>query len=396
MQSIFLVAIGTLPFFYFHVWQEIDGSGPLLSIDMGADSTVQINANPQSPIPNDVKFPEIPELIKQLGSPDFSTREKAYRRIVQMPEAYVHLLPALYDKDSERRARAERAVDELFPKTSQRWFRNLLDDIEKTKQPIPLDLLVEIIVRNSSRMQEQDWDRVFNAIAVIQENALQGVKRKPMVRNPRDRIPFKDDGSTTIGLRLSGNSLALDQLYLGFAATKNELRLGHCHGGIVLTNGTAAGRIVGRSFLFANGADMCEMITDSLVFIDGDLRCVPVRDSVVVLSGRLKEKEFVRESVIIENSKEIPLFSFRSIGLEVSPKDKMIRVDRIVPGSVCERAGFVPGDVILHDGTLRELERAVCSAIGRHLFLMLQVRRGADLKEVTISFVLRPANVIAP
>src|SRR5262245_29241845 len=91
---------------------------------------------------------EIEKLVNDLGDKDFRIRDQASKHLSQIPRALIALRRFSQDKDLERRKRAAALVEDL----TQKNFRRLFDDTVSQKHNVKIDLLIELVTQNDSRM----------------------------------------------------------------------------------------------------------------------------------------------------------------------------------------------------------------------------------------------------
>ena len=351
---------------------------------------------------------EVEALVKQLGDNSFAIRDQASRRLEQTPGALAQLRPFLKHDVLEVRRR----VSELVEKLSAKNFKSLLREIVERKQDVPLDLLIDVVVENRERMDEDDWKGVLNAIACVRTNLLPDPKAKTRVPDPKDgfmqfplvRGESLERSDRPFRKKVVGSSIRATHLTLSVAITSSSYEPSNPLKSIVLANGgilmfacssclvfsneDIKGQTLNNSMVIARGSvDVTRLTADnhivkSLVFSGGDINCDQLVDSTAIAAGRVKANRVTRSAVFEQGAKaaRVSYFSMKAVGLTLAAEGKAFRVEKVLDGSRASKCGFRVGDVlIIHAPSgLAELDTVIRRLVAKETEPALPLRRNGE------------------
>jgi hypothetical protein len=360
--------------------------------------------------------PTIDQLIEQLGSDAFKTREEASRKLLALGK---EALPALRKAqkssiDLETRRRAEQIADEISARLEEQALQELL----RKANDVGIDRLIDLMATRKDFVRDEHWGLVYQTAQSLAGHASK-------LGNRNWKVPELDyKNFETVRHWAPINSTRNKILVDGFR--NNVTTMDGC---LVVSSGSI-GYItsVANSVLFING-DMkgCTGISNCAIFCNGEVGYVTsIDNSVVLATGGFKgsttadDNFFQVKSVgrhttshgnVYLNLKEIQatqseanlfpqdakgplqllkLFDPARIGVEFTLEGEQVKISKVSDGKPFARAGLRAGDVVL------EADRAeVESAADFAHFLrrrapgkaaVLKILRGDKTLEITVAF----------
>jgi hypothetical protein len=358
---------------------------------------------------------EVESLVKQLGDNNFAIRDQASRRLEQTPGALAQLRPYLKHDVLEVRRR----VAELVEKLSAKNFKSLLREIVERKQDAPLDLLIDLVVENRERMDEDDWKGVLNAIACVRSNLLPDPKAKTWVPNPKEgflefplvraeslgrfdrpfrkkivggRIETQNQFTSTL-IITSGSFEPSEVLLKCIVLANGSILMFRSSSGLVFSNEDIKCQGLINSMVIAKGSVDATRLTDntifqSVVFSGGDINCDHLCDSTAIARGRVNAKRVTRSAVFEQSAKSarVSYFSMKAVGLTLLADGKAFRVEKVVAGSRASKCGFRIDDLLIVNAPsgLGELDTVIRRLVAKEAEPVLPLRRNGESTHVIL------------
>jgi hypothetical protein len=271
-------------------------------------------------------------------------------------------------------------------------------------------LLIDVVVENRERMDEDDWKGVLNAIACVRTNLSKNTPTKilaadpidafpkfPLVRGESlsnlDRSPFKKKvvgsrigyvGDFTSSVVITSGSFECGGFYRSVVLANGGILMDHAPGGaLVFGNEDITCENIASSLVIAKGrVKVKRRIALSLVFSDDDIECDDLIFSTVIAKGSVHTKKDTKNIILEKSAKSaaVSYFSLKSVGLTLAADGKAFRVEKVAAGSRASKCGFRAGDLLTIDASsgLAGLDTIVRRSVAKETEPALPVRRNGE------------------
>jgi hypothetical protein len=367
---------------------------------------------------------EIDELVRQLGSEDFATREEATRRLMTREDAVPALRKALRSPDQEVARRAAKVLEALHHKEDKR----VLARLQELGRNGEADQAAELLVRRQNWEDEEAAWQVMTALAGkvvdLSQNEFGANGRVPSVEHlpAGDFRRWADEMHAEV--QTTGR-VALDRKkarLAGFVVRAADISVVDSIGSSLLVAAgslrapaaTDQSQLIGTSVIIAGGSvevhhiSGCVIVSDGdvtardgifecVILARGDVRCPGfVRNSRIVTSGSVHlAQEKNANGMKVKEKEGTPLgfvkfFDPARAGVTVSQAEGGVRVTAVKEGRPFARGGLQPDDLILAlDGTAVEgpesFRRLLRTALAEGGNMVLKVRRAARTLDIRVA-----------
>jgi hypothetical protein len=385
---------------------------------------------------------DVSALVRQLGSEDFREREAASDQLAALPvaEAPPELLAARRSPDPEVRDRADRAVKAIRAAAA---LRPLARD-ERFAVRGRVDLYIASTAALTGKpADERIWRPAFGLVARVVAAADMKDRRPRSAPAPGETFAAYRTRQLLYFVRTDGtyrhptDPPPGDCIVPPAAVQAARVDCEGALGGLIVSRGSAAGRVIYDSVVLANGDVTAKGVAKSVVVCDGDVTADDIANSLIIARGRIDVRrptgctliaggritvgefpaimsepinptcdpllvpalvrDFLvrrdREWVTLLERNSYPLgfitfFELARIGLEVR-SGCAVAVSAVTAGSACEKAGLRVGDVVLDVGGTRPadaegLRRALRDALAVG-DATVRVRRGTQVIAVILA-----------
>lgn len=217
---------------------------------------------------------QVAELIRQLGSDDFSTRDRASRELAKLDQVPDALRTAIGSADPEVARRAEAAVSLITARNEERDLQAMVRNLDK----VELDRFVRRMVSDERFAGDKQWDivQMLARRAAARADELGGRKYGGPVFEART-LPFADLAVERVfrGKRVlvKDPSIPMATVQNCFVLAIGETpRINGLTNSIVIVDGDFSGSsIISNSLLIVRGnVGLCNTIRNSIILATGN------------------------------------------------------------------------------------------------------------------------------
>jgi hypothetical protein len=211
------------------------------------------------------------QLVEQLKSDDYQTREKATRELSKLEEVPDELRTATKSDDLEQRRRAESAVGAITARAEDKAFKAMVADLQK----VEVDRFVSRMVTDADFAGDKQWE-------VVQTLTKALTKRANELSDKKFPVPDMDMKSLPQQTNAAG-------------------KIAHKGKRILLSDPKAAMvSVSGCVILSAGPTPRMTGINDSIVIVDGDFQgATSVDNCLLIVRGNVGPITGVSGSIIL-------------------------------------------------------------------------------------------------
>lgn len=205
--------------------------------------------------PQAAKYDEaaIAQLVDQLNSSDFRTRENAVLELSKLDEVPKALAEAAKNKPLEGTRRAQLAIAAITARQEERAYKTIVDD----PREVPLNRFIHRMVTDKKFVGDKQWEVLERIAKASTKKANELADRKfPIPESPKNRVLFRNEGRE-----------------------QNITDM------VLLCGGTMP---------------RCLVVSKSILFIDGDFTgALTINNSLLIVRGNVNGTQFIRNSIIL-------------------------------------------------------------------------------------------------
>jgi len=330
----------------------------------------------------------VQELIRQLASEDFDTREAAATELGKRSDAFVPLHCALRSPDAEVVKRAQATIDQLKPAYRKQALKRFRETLVRGE----VDLFVDRFVHLREDLSADDW--AF--LPVFAEKVRFLACEKNVISIPALNFPFQEYPSILTDVSRSDMRL-FGQYRIAADKVSVESDLATTFSSVIACRGPVSSNwSLQQNVIFANGNVSTKSnhtfssIKQCIIICDGDIETCGATNSVLIASGAVKIRGASPNCVIIQKEanplKCIKRFEVSSVGIDVKEAKPGVEVLGVVDGKPFAAAGLVKGDRVLEVqgakiNTAEEFRRVVRRYCVDDVITRVKIRRdGVDLE----------------
>ncbi len=337
------------------------------------------------------------ELVRRLASPSEQEWQEARRQLLLLESEPPELLRATESSDPLQRERAANVLSKMAQSRADR----VMNRAERYVNSGQIDLLVA-----NSQMwtlatgEERLWMPAFElSERIAAKGKLQwplggkkasGVKGFVTWTDPtfvRTDEPFRPQARIGKGNRIPCHSVGIiapeiespNSIYKAFLVSRGIVRTrDNISQSVVIANGDVAGYTVTNAIIIADGDITITLATDTILIARGKINTAAATGSHLSVGETIKFRYpgmSPGDPNLGNTAKEsetkhlgfLTFFELSRVGLEVTAKDKSLRIAKLTDGSPLRKAGVAVDDVIAKANgvfvtTAEELRRALRDA----------------------------------
>jgi hypothetical protein len=253
------------------------------------------------------------QLVNQLGSDDFETRENASKRLLELDET---ALPALKDgaksTDAEVRQKAEELAATITARVEERAIQKMFAEIDRGG----LERFIDRMAKDKDFATEEHWQQVRTIAMAIEKRATEIADRPFRV--------VKLDVAKMETLRVMPEKAAnMARIVLNNDTGNVKEGLFNC---ILVSNGP-----VGR----------LEKLNNCIVIVNGDIEgCTVMRNCVVLCRGNIGRTRQIDTSVVLATGNVTSADTIHASLIEVGSVGRCVKSINNVYLNMAQSPGF--------------------------------------------------------